>query len=207
MDSSYSYSSSYSSGDTAATFAILGFALVFTLVIYVIFSFLLGKLFKKAGIEAWKAWVPIYNQWVFLELGGQKGWIALLSLANVIPLVGWIGAIVTLVYSCIAALKIGRGFGKEDWWVVLYIFASPIWVGIIAFDDSKWQGLEATRNPQQPSVPGNGQPPFQPPAPVPAPNTPEQAPQTPENPAPSTDSPSAPNADQTSDTPPKNLVQ
>jgi hypothetical protein len=31
------------------------------------------KLFKKANVAAWKAWVPFVNIWTFLQLGGQKG--------------------------------------------------------------------------------------------------------------------------------------
>ena len=60
---------------TAAT-AVIGmmvFALIGALIGYVINSFLLSRIFKKAGVEQWKAWVPIYNVWIMLELGNQKG--------------------------------------------------------------------------------------------------------------------------------------
>jgi hypothetical protein len=119
--------------------------LIGTLIVYVISSWFLARIFAKAGIEQWIAWVPIYNTWKFLELGGQKGWLSLLVL---IP---YVGGIVTAIYLCIAAYNIGRGFGKESsGWVVLYALVTLVWYGIIAFDDSRWNGI-----PSQPVISGS----------------------------------------------------
>jgi hypothetical protein len=111
----------------------LGIPLIF----YVLNAFLLGKVFEKAGLEQWKAWVPIYSSWKFLELGGQKGWWILVAF---IPFIGQIAA---TVFLCIAAYNIGISLGKSGAWVVLYIFLSIIWAGILAFDDSRWNGQQA----------------------------------------------------------------
>ena len=140
MDSDYTYTTSYSStGDPGMALAFVGIMAVIGIVFYAVFAFFLSKVFKKAGVEAWKAWVPVYNSWVFLELGGQKGWLALLSLLSIIPFIGWIGGIVTYVFMCIAAYHIGRKLQKEDWFVVLYILVSPVWLIWLAVDDSKWK--------------------------------------------------------------------
>ncbi len=147
--STYTYSST-SDLSAGAVAGILIFSVVFAIIIYVVFAFFLSRVFKKAGLEAWKAWVPVYNQWLFLELGGQKGWIVLLAFLGIIPIIGGIGGLVAFVFSCIAAYHIGEKFGKESWWVVLYIFVSPVWLGILAFDSSKWQndsGVAATAQP------------------------------------------------------------
>ena len=61
---------------TAAFGLTAGFILVICLlgiIAYVIFAFFLSRVFGKMGIEPWKAWVPIYNYWVFLEAGGFAG--------------------------------------------------------------------------------------------------------------------------------------
>ena len=29
-------------------------------------------MFKKAGVEGWKAFVPFYNTWIMVELAGMK---------------------------------------------------------------------------------------------------------------------------------------
>lgn len=148
MEDSYSYDSSVyengvtSSGSEAAMmsgfYIALGIALVVSYVIYALF---LSMIFKKAGEQAWKAWVPVYNQWVFLELGGQKGWLALLSLLGAIPLLGIIPALVAYVYSAIAAYKIGLNLGKEGVFVLLYIFLPLVWVIWLGVDKTAvWKG-------------------------------------------------------------------
>jgi signal peptidase I len=49
-------------------------------------SFGLAPLFVKAGIPAWKAYVPFYNTWVMQEIGQRKKhWV----FWQFIPIVGW----------------------------------------------------------------------------------------------------------------------
>ena len=49
-------------------------------------SFGLAKLFVKAGMPAWKAYVPFYNTWVMQELANRsKHWV----FWQFIPVVGW----------------------------------------------------------------------------------------------------------------------
>lgn len=140
-DYTYSYDSGMSDpATTAAGFALLGTFFVFLLVLSVIFyavgAFLLGRIFKKAGVEQWIAWVPIYNTWKLLEIGGQQGFWAILA---ILPFVN----IVSLVFMYIAMYRIGKNLGKEDWFILLAIFIPVVWLIWLAFDDSKWQGKKA----------------------------------------------------------------
>ncbi len=49
-------------------------------------SFGLSKLFKKAGQESWKAYVPFYNTWIMQEIAQRpKHWV----FWQFIPVVGW----------------------------------------------------------------------------------------------------------------------
>lgn len=49
-------------------------------------SFGLAKLFVKAGVPAWKAYVPFYNTWVMQEIANRpKHWV----FWQFIPVVGW----------------------------------------------------------------------------------------------------------------------
>jgi hypothetical protein len=139
MDKEYFYSAPVApTDDVALSVAGLAFIIVVLFITVVMFaisyaicSFLLGRIFKKAGIPQWIAWVPVYNVWKILELGGQQGFWALLGL---LPFVG----IISLIYVYIAMYYIGRRFGKEDWFVVLAIIVPVLWLGWLAFDDSKW---------------------------------------------------------------------
>ncbi|MEO6944823.1 MAG: DUF5684 domain-containing protein [Lacisediminihabitans sp.] len=123
--------------------------------VYVVFSWLLSRVFRKARIPAWKAWVPIYNYWVFLELGGQQGWLAILMLVPV-------ANIVATVFLCIAAYNIGLAFGKEGIWVLMYIFLPWLWIAIVGLDSSRW---EPWRSPAPPVYGSNVFPPPPPASP------------------------------------------
>ncbi|MCL2807794.1 MAG: DUF5684 domain-containing protein [Coriobacteriia bacterium] len=100
---------------------------------YILVAFFLMKIFAKANVPAWKAWVPIVNCWKFLELGGYHGALCLLAL---IP---FVGGILAVVFMCMAAYQIGLKLGKEAIWVVLYIFLSIVWMGIMAFSAAQWR--------------------------------------------------------------------
>lgn len=142
MDYSYDYTyaapttSSVDGATAAVVFAILGlFFLLFIVIVYAISAWLLGRIFKKAGVAQWIAWVPIYNNWKLLEIGGQPGFWAVLAL---IPFV----SIVSAIFTYIAMYHIGKKLGKEDWFVILAIFIPIIWAIWLAFDDSKWPSSE-----------------------------------------------------------------
>lgn len=140
----------------AAAFAVIGtvflFMLVFVFISYAIHAYLLGRIFNKAGLPAWKAWVPVYNNWKMFEIGDQPGWW---SLVFFVPLVN----LAAVVFMYIAMHKIGQKLQKEDWFVILAIFIPIVWLVWLAFDDSKWQSAPkkpATYTPDTPQTP----PPF-----------------------------------------------
>jgi len=137
---SYSNYSSYSDTDPAVaagiTLFMLGFTLLIVAIAYVVTSYLLSRIFKKAGIESWKAWIPIYNNWILLEMGGQKGYWAVLAL---VPIVN----IVSMVFMYIAMYNIGLRLGKEGAFVLWAIFIPLVWYIWLAVDKSKWQDEKA----------------------------------------------------------------
>jgi hypothetical protein len=148
MDSTYYYTTNVEtqSLDAGVLFGLLATYFIFIIALYVVFSIFMAKIFKKAGQDGWKAWVPIYNSWVFLEMGGQKGFWAILAL---VPFVN----IVSVVFMAIAAYHIGLKLQKEGWFVLLYIFASPVWLIWLAVDSSKWEGVPAAASPAPPATP------------------------------------------------------
>ncbi len=146
------YPSSYSTSDMDGFFMVLGATFFLIAIIgYIVNSIFLAKIFKKAGVEGWKAWVPLYNLWVLLELGDQPGWISLLVLTAPIPVVSLITLLVLAVYSAIAAYKIGIKFGKDGVFVLLYIFLPLVWVIWLAVDSKAvWKGNASEAAPAQP---------------------------------------------------------
>ena len=121
----------------AAFSGLMVFLFVMILIAYVIMAFLLSRIFRKAGVEGWKAWVPIYNTWVTYELGGQKGWWALIMLVPVLN-------VVASVFLYIAMYEIGLKFSKEGYFVLWAIFLPIVWYVWLAFDQSTWKGARPT---------------------------------------------------------------
>ncbi|HAM26105.1 MAG TPA: hypothetical protein DCP11_05185 [Microbacteriaceae bacterium] len=141
----------YGPGAALAVVVALVFVLVYLVVIagvYALVAWMLSRVFQKAGVVAWKAWVPVFNYWVFFEMGGQLGWIALLG---IVPGVN----IVAVVFACIAAWHVGSAFQKPGaGWLLLYIFLPVVWIAIVAFDSSKWEPGRMTVRPiYGPNVP------------------------------------------------------
>jgi hypothetical protein len=124
MDYGYGDGSQYA----ALTFLIIGivYGVIFLVVIavYVVTAFAFMSLYRKVGIKPWIAWVPFYNYWVWLELGGQPGWLALLS---IIPY----GGIVTVVFIGIGAHRTGKAFGKDGGYVALAVLLPFVWAFIL----------------------------------------------------------------------------
>ena len=110
---------------------IVVFSIVAALLGYVIGSYLLSRIFRKAGIDQWKAWVPIYNNWKILEIGGQKGFWAILAL---VPIVN----IVSIVMLYIAQYHIGLKLGKSGAFVAFAILLPAVWLIWLALDKSTW---------------------------------------------------------------------
>ena len=99
-------------------------------ILLVLFFASLWKIFEKAGVEGWKALIPIYNMWVLAEIIGLPGWVGLLM---IIP---YINFIVWLYFSYLLA----KSFGK-DVLFALGIFILPIvFLPILAFGDSTYMG-------------------------------------------------------------------
>lgn len=131
MDYTYTTTPVDAAGVAAVIMSLIGFFIFVALIGYVVMSFILSRIFKKAGVEEWIAWVPIYNSWKLLEIGGQQGWWAVLS---IIPIVN----IISVVMILIAMYNIGLKLGKQGPFVLLGIFLPLVWYLWLAFDTSVW---------------------------------------------------------------------
>ncbi|TPW73761.1 DUF5684 domain-containing protein [Schumannella sp. 10F1B-5-1] len=110
---------------------IAGFAIVYGLMLliivalWIVTAIAMMGFFRKVGVEPWKAWIPILNQWTFLEVGGHSGALALLSL---VPF----GSYVVLVFQAIGMHRTGIAFGKDVGFLVLGIFLPFVWMFLLA---------------------------------------------------------------------------
>lgn len=125
-----------SSAEAATLSGMLLFFGIFALAIYLLTAVAMWRLFTKAGEAGWKSLIPVYNSWVFLRMGDQASWWAIVGLVPVVGIVGY-------VFMAIAAYNIGLKLQKEAWWVILYIIVPIIWLYILAFDKSTWKATAA----------------------------------------------------------------
>ncbi len=142
-----SFTSYYDPSDGAAVAAaLLIFGVVYVIILavfYVLGAVFCMRLFDKAGVEGkWRAWVPVYNSMIFVKLGDLNPWWLLVLGAGTFVLsfvyIGWLVGIALAVYLVLAAYRIQVKLGKETPWIILYIFLPLVWLGIMAFDRSRW---------------------------------------------------------------------
>ncbi|MFT4220566.1 MAG: DUF5684 domain-containing protein, partial [Microbacterium sp.] len=135
----------YDSGALAAAYAaIFGVMFLLLIVVYVVGSWFLMKIFDKAGVQGkWRAWVPVYSSMVLFKLGDLSPWLVLYGFGAAVvlcwvPVVGQLVALAMFVLSMLAAWRVGLKLQKEAVWLILYFFLSMVWMGILAFDKSRW---------------------------------------------------------------------
>jgi hypothetical protein len=122
----------YTSGEqaVAALLLVSGIALAaagaLIVVNYLFVGIALSAVFRKTGIEPWKAWVPFYSTYTWLRLGGQNGhWVW----ATLLPP----GGIVTQVFLYLGMHRTGVAFGKSSGFVVLGILLPWVWLCVLGF--------------------------------------------------------------------------
>ncbi|APF33047.1 DUF5684 domain-containing protein [Microbacterium paludicola] len=124
-----------SNGGPTGAFAALGIVqVVVGIGIYVWTAFALTAVFRKTGIDPWRAWVPVLNIWELFVLAGMRGWWAAV-LAGGAVLVTIISGVVAGIFAGIA---LNAGFGGDAGsaagaLAAAAIVPSLIWLAFIAF--------------------------------------------------------------------------
>lgn len=140
--------SNYSDGAFLGFLVFLAiFWVLFAVALYVVHAWFLMKIFDKAGVQGrWRAWVPVYNWMVLFKLGDLSPWLVVYGVAGafvlgLIPFLNVLAGLVSFalfVLSMLAVWRVGLKLQKEAVWLVLYFFLSLVWLGIAAFDRSRW---------------------------------------------------------------------
>lgn len=102
----------------------------------------LTLVFRRAGEEPWKAWVPVLNVVVILRMGAVSPWWLLLG---VVPP----AAVVPVLVAC---HRVGRAFGRRPAFTLLAVLAFPVWATVLGWSGAVWRPVNA------PSVFGAGGP-------------------------------------------------
>ncbi|WP_205791299.1 DUF5684 domain-containing protein [Microbacterium sulfonylureivorans] len=139
------YDDDYGVGGLVALWLVLlPFLFILAIAAYVITSWFYMKIFEKAGVQGkWRAWVPVYNTLIFVKLGDLNPWWLLIlwgatAFLSWVPVIGQLFGLVAFIYTLLAAWRVGLKLQKEAVWLILYFFLSIVWLGINAFDRSRW---------------------------------------------------------------------
>lgn len=108
-----------------------GFFMIFALIIGIFTLVCMWKLFVKAGYEGWKCLIPFYNTFCMFEFTWGSGWFMFLSF---IPFVNFV--IMILTYH-----KLAAAFGQGIGFTVGLIFLPVVFLPILAFGSSEYQGV------------------------------------------------------------------
>ena len=148
--------------DASTTVVPILLSLIVFVALYVWTALALSAVFRKSGEEGWKAWVPILNTIVLLQLGGLSGWLVLLAL------VPGLGALALWIVQIIACYRISLAFGFGAGMTVLAALLFPVWATVLGFGSTRWVGADPSagvrrsaaesptdvRTPSRPADPG-----------------------------------------------------
>ncbi|KQZ85973.1 hypothetical protein ASD56_06790 [Microbacterium sp. Root166] len=123
--------------DSSASVVPILLSLIAVAALYVWTALALSAVFRKSGEEGWKAWVPVLNVIVLLQLGSFSPWLVLVGL---VPILGPLALWVLIVLAC---YRINLAFGFGVGMTVVAALSLPVWATVIGFGATRWVGAEA----------------------------------------------------------------
>lgn len=116
---------------TTSSSSSLVWALVISLVVWVVMIVAFWKVFTKAGEAGWKCIIPIYNTYTLCRIAGRNGWWFL----------GLLVPVVNIIVSLIISIDLAKHFGKSTVFGVvgLWIF-SVIGYLMLGYGDAEYVG-------------------------------------------------------------------
>jgi hypothetical protein len=134
---------------------LLGFGISFVVfvVLFVFYSYCLGRVLQKANKPLWAGFVPVYNTILMLEIVGRPWWWSLVLIGCVsIPLVNFVGIPVAIVLYILFSIELAKSFGKDTVYGVLLAVFGFVMLPILAFSDTAYVGPAAVKGGATPTV-------------------------------------------------------
>lgn len=116
----------------SSTGIIASITLLIQVLIAVAMFVALWKIFEKAGKPGWAALIPIYNTWVFCEI--------LWPNQKVLYFVLFLIPFVNVVIGILSVFRLAKAFDKGIGFALGLLFLYPIFILILGFSDSTYQG-------------------------------------------------------------------
>lgn len=126
------------------------------LIAYVLTSLPLSAMFQKAGEPAWKAWIPLYNSYVYTKLSwdGKIFWVMLLASfiflcvstagqinpSIVLSILTVLMNLIVVVLDAMLCIKVSKAYGHSGGFAVGLFFVPIIFYFIIGYGSSVYVG-------------------------------------------------------------------
>jgi hypothetical protein len=105
-------------------------SLILAIPVYLWTSLAAVAVFRKAGVETWPAWIPVYNVWVLCSLAGVAPWLALLCL---------VPPFIPIVFLVIG-IQLSPRFGLSPAWCALAAVCPPAYLTVLGWGSAHWDG-------------------------------------------------------------------
>ena len=121
-------------------------------VVYVFESIIHWKLFGKGKQEpTWAGFVPIYRDVVMCKMVGiNPWWILIIYLSSLLSAIPFIGSLlymaVAIYYTILLNVSLVRAFGKEDTYAIGTILLPIVFLPMLAFGKSKFEGAKPMKD-------------------------------------------------------------
>ena len=112
------------------------------------------KLFKKVGIEGWKALIPVYNVYLIFKIAGMNGFLCIpvviinaynltyqyINIPNNIKFFILIIGVIAFIINIFRGIKLSESFGKGTGFTVGMVLLPEIFEIILGMGKAKYQG-------------------------------------------------------------------
>lgn len=104
------------------------------------------QLFKKAGVEGYKAWIPFYRDYELCRITMGRGWYFVFGL---IPFI-------SLLMRGVYALEVMLSYGQNLLFGVLYLFFPTVAELVAGFGGARYRGAQDLEKQIRDMLDGNG---------------------------------------------------
>ena len=117
-------------GDLAFVFMAYAISLILTIATMIPYYIGLWKLYEKAGEKGWKCLIPFYNMYILYEIVYGNGWKMFFLFIPVF----------NIIVSMAVVFRLAEVFGKSTAFGVGLLFLKYIFMLVLAFDSSEYEG-------------------------------------------------------------------
>lgn len=149
-------------GSFEGVFYLIAGVLLAIFLLWLIVTVSLWRIFTKAGKPGWPAIIPIYKNYVLVEVARLPVWYfivlcipTLLGIAQVKDIPEPLDAIIAfgfLIAYCIVVYNVAKQFGKGIGYTIGLVLLAPIFYPMLAFGDSVYRQGDTVENQDTPIV-------------------------------------------------------